>query len=213
MEYQTLRGTLVVETHCTPEELQRWTLAEGLGIFWNGDRERQKEALIKIAAQPEGNVVVARTPDGTVVGFLTILPPDPSERWGRDRIPGLLELGGIEVAREWRGLGIGRKLLEAAFESGEYDDCIVFATAYSWCWDLKGMGMSIAQYRKMLQAVFGPFRFEPYATDEPNIRCYEGNVLAARVGPNVPLKLFRRFLGLLMQEEDRPDLLIEEGIF
>ncbi len=201
MEYQTPQGKLIIETHCSPERLQAMELAEGMGIFWHGDVRRQKEALVNIARQPESNVVVAHTEDDTIVGFLTILRPDPNERWGRDRIPGLLELGGIEVAPAWRGLGIARKLLEAAFGSGEYDDRIVFATAYSWCWDLEGLGLSISQYRQMLANIFAAFGFETYVTDDPNIRCYPGNVLAARVGPKAPLKLLRRFLGLLVEEQ------------
>lgn len=208
MKLETPEGVVNIESHCTPEELQQWRLADGLGIFWHGDLERQKVALMSIAGQPESNIVVARTDDGTVVGFLTILAPDPTERWGKDRIAGLLELGGIEVARHWRGFGIAQKLLEAAFEDGEYDECVVFATAYSWCWDLEQMGLSIAEYRKMLNTVFRPFGFEPYVTDEPNVRCYAGNALAARVGPRVPLKLFRQFLGLLVQAENRSELLM-----
>jgi acetoin utilization protein AcuA len=208
MEYQTPKGNLTIETHCSPEAIQRSRLAEGLGIFWHGDLERQKTALVKIAGQPEGNVVTAHTDDGTIVGFLTILAPDPTERWGKDHIAGLLELGGIEVAQDWRGFGIARKLLEATFENGEYDECVVFATAYSWCWDLDRMGLSIAEYRKMLNTVFRPFGFEPYVTDEPNVRYYAGNALAARVGPKVPLKLFRQFLGLLVQDENRSEFLM-----
>ena len=201
MEYTTPKGKLIIEPHCAPERLQEMELAEGMGIFWHGDAQRQKEALVNIARQPEGNVVVARTEDGTIVGFVTILSPDPKERWGRAQIPGLLELGGIEVAPAWRGMGVARKLLEATFGSGEYDDRIVFATAYSWCWDLEGLGMSIARYRQMLADVFGPFGFETYVTDDPNIRCYPGNVLAARVGPRAPLKLLRRFLDLLVEKQ------------
>jgi len=201
MEYRTPKGTLSIESHCTPEQLQTMELAEGMGIFWHGDAQRQKEALVNIARQPDGNVVVARTAGGTVVGFLTILRPDPNERWGREQLPGLLELGGIEVAPAWRGLGIARKLLETAFGSGEYDDRIVFATAYSWCWDLEGLGLSISQYRQMLADIFGPFGFETYVTDDPNIRCYPGNVLAARMGPKAPLKLLRRFLDLLVERQ------------
>ncbi len=208
MKLHTPNGTLIIETHCTPEKLEQWQLADGLGIFWHGDLERQKEALISIAGKPESNVVVARTDDGTIVGFLTISAPDPNERWGKDHTPGLLELGGIEVARAWRGFGVARKLLEAAFQDGEYDDCIVFATAYSWCWDLDGMKMDVATYRKMLNTVFRPFGFEPYVTDEPNIRYYAGNALAARVGPNVPLKLLRQFLDLLVQDRNRPEFVM-----
>lgn len=208
MEYQSDEGTLIIETHCSPEDIQRCRMAEGLGILWHRDAERQKAALVKIAGQPDGNVVIARTRDDTIIGFLTILRPDPSERWGKEQIPGLLELGGVEVAPDWRGLNVARKLLEATFGSGEYDDCIIFATAYSWCWDLEGMGMTITQYREMLRDVFGPFGFEPYATDEPNIRCYHGNALAARVGSDVPLKLLRQFMNLLTEDKRQPDFLM-----
>lgn len=61
--------------------------------------------------------------------------------------------------------------------------------------------MSISQYRQMLANIFAAFGFETYVTDDPNIRCYPGNVLAARVGPKAPLKLLRRFLGLLVEEQ------------
>lgn len=208
MELKTPQGKLTVEGWVPPEKLRHWRLSEGLGLFWHGDIERQKAALVALADQPAGNVVTAHTEDGTIVGFLAIGPPSTQHRWGRDAASGLLELAGLEVAESWRRLGVAQGLFEVAFGSGEYDDAIVVALIGAWNWDLEGTGMTVAAYRKVMKALGQPFGFKPYASDDSTVHSWAGDTLVARVGPNVSLDLFRRFQVLLFKDEPRFDLLM-----
>lgn len=209
MELETPQGKLIVEGWVPSDKLREWSLSDGLGMFWHGDAERQKTALLALADRPVGNVVAARTKaDPTIVGFLAIGPPSPQHRWGREPIPRLLELAGLEVAVNWRRLGVARSLFQVAFGSRAYDDAIVVAVMGAWDWDLAGTHMTVAAYRKVMRALGQPYGFKPYASDDPTVQSWSGDTLVARVGPNVSLDLFRRFQALLFQDEPRFDLLM-----
>jgi acetoin utilization protein AcuA len=177
-------------------------LDPGVGAFshygWHG-AEVQGNALRRVAGLPDGRVLVAAH-EGRIVGFLTFHPADRELRWGREPFPELLELGGIEVSRGYRGLGIGRALMAFAFGSGDFEDRIVYATGYTWCWDLEGTGLSKAAYRERIVSLFKPFGFDEHVTDEPNIRFDWCNVLMVRVGPRVSLAAHRRFLSILFEQ-------------
>lgn len=197
----TPRGAVVLLDRVAPEGLGGWPLDEGLGAFGHYSRhaaEVQARALVRVAGLPEGRVLVA-VHEGRTVAFLTFHPPDREVRWGRAQLPELLELGGIEVSRRYRGLGIARGLMALAFEGGAFDDRIVYATGYTWCWDLEGSRLSKAAYRDKVLALFKGFGFDEHVTDEPNIRFDWCNVLMVRVGAGVPLAAYRRFLDLLLE--------------
>ncbi len=198
---QTARGPVGLVARADADLLARLPLDAGLGAFSHYSRyatEIQAKALGRVAGLPEGRVLAA-VHGGCLVGFLTFHPPDRELRWGHEAFPELLELGGIETSRNYRGLGIAPALMALAFEGGEYDDRIVYATGYTWCWDLMATGLSKTAYRERILSLFKRFGFDEHVTDEPNVRFDWCNVLMVRIGPGVSLAAHRRFLGLLLE--------------
>lgn len=198
-QFETAKGTLTIIPACAPQVLETLGIDEGLGYFWHNRPDLQREALLKIAAQTNGFVTVAHSQDQTIVGYVTVTVPDGDTRWGRDRLEGLFELGGIEVGRAWRGLKLSDALLGAMFGEGAFDKQIVIATGYRWCWDVEATGLTIREYRDMLHRVFNRYGFRFYETDEPNIAWYPDNALVARVGPHVLPQLLAQFEALLFE--------------
>lgn len=199
IQIDTRRGEVSVISVCPASTLETLTVDDGLGFFWHNRPDLQRQALLRIAAQPQGRVTIAHNANRAIVGYVTITSPDGDTRWGRDHIDGLLELGGIEVSRAWRGLGLSAALMKATFAGGAFDKQIVIATGYRWCWDVEPTGLTVREYRDMLHRVFQRYGFEFFDTDEPNIAWYPDNALVARIGPHVPPQLMGRFKGLLLE--------------
>jgi acetoin utilization protein AcuA len=150
---------------------------------------------------PHGRVLVAHC-GRRLVAYLTIHPPESDSRWARLPAGQILELGGIEVARGWRGQGIARRLMDLAFSSPDLDASIVYAQALTWCWDMEGSGLGREAYREMMRRLFGAYGFMPCATDEPNIRYDRGNLLLARIGPQAPPSLAEQFQAMLIETRE-----------
>lgn len=198
IQYETSRGTVTIVPACALEEMNKLGIDDGLGFFWHNRPDLQLDALKKIAATPEGCVTVAH--DGTrIIGYVTIALPDPDVRWGRDHIPGLYELGGIEVSRNWRRAGIGAMILNATFTEEAYANAIVLATGYRWCWDFEDSGISVREYRDNLHRMFQKYGFEFFDTDEPNVAWYPDNALVARIGKRASRDLVKKFKALLFE--------------
>ena len=195
----TPRGVVTVVPHCPAEQVARLGIDDGLGFFWHKRPDLQHQALVKIAALPDGNVTLAYNEGRVIVGYVTVSLPDVDTRWGRDHIADLYELGGIEVARSWRGCGLSRALLTALFADGGYDRAIVLATGYRWCWDYESSGMGVREYRDVLHRTMQRAGFEFFDTDEPNIAWYPDNALVARVGKQAPNDLLKKFKALLFE--------------
>lgn len=186
----TPRGEISVEGPLSPERLAALRMDPGLKSFRSP--ERQKEALKEIASLPRGAVVAALAQE-SIVGYVTFHPPDEFERWAHGGLQHLLELGAIEISPSWRRLGIASALLEVSFADGALDDYIVISPEYYWHWDLEGTGLSIWQYRKVLESVMGRVGLEPRPTDDPEISSHPANMLMVRVGPRVPREDVIRF--------------------
>ena len=184
---------------CPAARIQELSIDSGLGFFWHNQPDMQRQALLRIASEPGGRVALAHTSQGIIIGYVTITLPEADTRWGRDQLPGLYEMGGIEVSRDYRGAGLGRALLASVFTPEAYAAEIVIATGYRWCWDVDSARISVREYRCMLERMFGAFGFKIYATDEPNIMWYPDNALVARIGPQVPPELNDKFMGLLFE--------------
>jgi GNAT superfamily N-acetyltransferase len=158
--------------------------------------EREQALLERIAAQPENDLVIAHTPEGAIVGEVSLAPGDG--RWfGLD---GLYEAA-IEVAPEWRNVGLGEMLLRFAFERPYVERLIVIAFGLSWHWDLAGTGISAWEYRDRLTRLFKTAGFEVYSTDDPEVLSAEANVLVARVGREAPHALYDEFSRRLRSEQ------------
>lgn len=190
IEYETRHGKAIVEGPVDAEKLESYTLHEDLKAF--RPARQQHVALVGIAKLEEGRIILIRQ-DNLVVGYVTYLYPDPLERWAEDRIPNMIELGAIEVIPSFRGTGAGKKLLEVSFMDDAMEDYLVITTEYYWHWDLKGTGLSVWDYRNMMERMMKPTKFEYYATDDPEITSHPANCLMARVGSRVQGETLERF--------------------
>lgn len=193
IEMNTKYGPIIVEGPVPSEQLAQYTFHEDLVSF--RPPRQQHQALIEIAKLDEGRIIIIREHD-VVVGYVTYLYPDPLERWAEDRIENMIELGAIEVIPKYRGVGAGKKLLEVSFLSDEMEDYLVITTEYYWHWDLKGTGLNVWEYRKMMERMMQTKNFEAYATDDPEITCHPANCLMARIGKRVTQDTVNRFNAL-----------------
>jgi acetoin utilization protein AcuA len=165
-------------------------LLEGLRMHPDLDAFRkpseQLEALIDIAGLPEGRVIAA-VEDQTVIGYVTFHYPDELELWSQGGMMDLIELGAVEVANGYRGGGLGKLLISTAFEREQLENCIVYTTEYYWHWDLKGSGLDVWAYRKMMEKLMKTVDMVWYATDDPEICSHPANCLMVRIGREVPM--------------------------
>lgn len=163
------------------------------------DPAGQLEALVSIAGDPPGSVT-ALVRGNELLGYVAFHPPTEIESWGFDRTGQILELGAIEVAPTERGQRWAERLLAASFEGGRFDHTVVFATLYSWHYDLARSGLGDLAYRRMLERLYGSAGLELFATTDEEIRSSPANALMARVGPHAPTEVvaeFHRLRGLL----------------
>jgi len=188
--------TLIVEGPIPPERLQNYRLHEKLDAFRKP--EAQLKALVRIASFPEGRIIAAREGD-LIVGYVTFHYPDELERWSQGGIEELIELGAIEVADEYRGLGIGKAMLEVAFAHGQLDNMIVFTTEYYWHWDLDGTKLGVWEYRNMMERLMKSVGMVCLPTDDPEIRSHPANCLMVRIGSKVPQEAIEKFDQLRMR--------------
>ncbi|MBI2761637.1 MAG: hypothetical protein HYX51_09460 [Chloroflexi bacterium] len=192
---ETARGRLYLRDRCPASVVARMRVAEGMQAFARG-AEREHALLERIAAQPENDLVIAHTPEGEIVGEVSLAPGDG--RWfGLD---GLYEAA-IEVAPDRRHVGLGEMLLRFTFERPFVERLIVIAFGLSWHWDLAREGLSAWEYRDRLTHLFKTVGFEVYSTDDPEVLSAEANVLVARVGREAPHALYDEFSRRLRSEQ------------
>lgn len=152
----------------------------------------QHEALVEIAGLPEGRIIIAR--DGEmIVGYVTFHYPDEMERWSEGNMQDLIELGAIEVANDYRGLGLGKRMIKLAFEGQQLENMIVFTTEYYWHWDLQNSKLSVWDYRAMMEKLMKCVDMVWFATDDPEICSHPANCLMVRIGKEVPLSSAEQF--------------------
>ncbi|CAM3651349.1 GNAT family N-acetyltransferase [Marinicrinis lubricantis] len=186
----TAHGTIWIEGPVSSEILQTYIMDEGLDAFREPDEQHQ--ALCEIASLPEGRIILARL-EKRIVGYVTFHYPDEMERWSQGQMEDLIELGAIEVSPSFRSFGLGKRMIKLAFLNQQLDDVIVFTTEYYWHWDLKGSGLSVWDYRKMMEQLMKCVGMVWYATDDPEICSHPANCLMARVGPRVPISSVEQF--------------------
>lgn len=179
----TSHGLVFVEGPVSADKLDEYRLDEGLKKFRTA--EQQKQAMVEIAALPDSYVYVARQKK-TVIGYVLFLPPDEYLCWGNNQVPGLLELGAIEVAPTWRRKGIGSALLREAFKNEAFEDYLIISMEFSWHWDLDSTKLSLWEYRQMLIDKLGHFGFELWQTNDLDILSHPANTFMVRAGRYVP---------------------------
>nr|WP_280518710.1 GNAT family N-acetyltransferase [Lederbergia wuyishanensis] len=190
MELKTKNGNLLIEGPISADQLSKLEFHEDLVAF--RPAKQQHEALIGIADLPEGRIIIARY-ENEVVGYVTYLYPDPLERWSQGNMVNLIELGAIEVIPKYRGSGVGKGLLHVSMMDDAMEDYIIITTEYYWHWDLKGTGLDVWEYRKIMEKMMNSGGLEWYATDDPEITSHPANCLMVRVGARVDTESLQQF--------------------
>ncbi len=186
----TPAGDLIIEGPVSAEKLAEYEFHKDLVAF--RPPEKQHQALIEIADLPEGRIIIAR--DGqTIVGYATFLYPDPLERWSEAKIENMIELGAIETIPQFRGFGVGKCILTVSMMDDAMEDYIIITTEYYWHWDLKGTGLNVWEYRKIMEKMMSAGGLQWYATDDPEICSHPANCLMVRIGSRVNSESIQRF--------------------
>ncbi|QHS23042.1 GNAT family N-acetyltransferase [Virgibacillus sp. MSP4-1] len=187
---ETENEPITIEGPISSDQLSVYKFHEGLKAF--RPPQRQFEALLDIADFEEGRILIARTQD-TIIGYVTFLYPDPLERWSELKMEDLLELGAIEVASPFRNYKIGSTLLKVAMMDDYMENYIILTTEYYWHWDLKETGLSVWDYRYVMEKMMGAGGLKPYPTDDPEINSHPANCLLVYIGKNVPEESIEKF--------------------
>ncbi|MCQ6560387.1 GNAT family N-acetyltransferase [Paenibacillus mendelii] len=181
---------LIIEGPIPADALSRLILHPDLDAFRRPSE--QHKALIEIADLEEGRIIAAR--DGeTIVGYVTFHYPDELERWSEGGMDDLIELGAVEVADDYRSLGLGKRMIRTAFAGDQLENAIVYTTEYYWHWDLEGTKMNVWEYRSMMEKLMQSVGMVWFATDDPEICAHPANCLMVRIGKDVPLSSVEQF--------------------
>lgn len=189
-EVKTPNGNIMIEGPISAEELASYEFHEDLTAF--RPSPQQHKALIGIAELEEGRILIARDRQ-TVVGYVTYLYPDPLERWSEGKMDDLIELGAIEVIPAFRGCSVGKNLLMVSMMDDAMEDYIIITTEYYWHWDLKGTGLNVWEYRKVMEKMMNAGGLVWYATDDPEICSHPANCLMVKIGKRVGNESIQQF--------------------
>jgi len=199
---ETSGGDITLCALTAPDHLEGLILTEGLGAYCRYRTGETLTILRRVLGAPGCRVLAALT-GHTLVGYLALFHPGPEERWGQRPIPGLVDLGALEVDRAWRRRGLARALLQAAFGGGDFDEAIVIAPQYATDWDLETSGLSSHEYRHLILRLFRRHGFADFVTDEPLVAADPRNCLLVRVGEGAPPALYEAFRALLIEVAPR----------
>lgn len=189
-ELDTKEGKLIIEGPIPSETLASYDFHRDLVAFRTP--KKQHQAIVEIAKLPEGRIIIARH-NNTIVGYVTYLYPDPLERWSEGKMEDLIELGAIEVIPQFRGFHVGQNLLKVSMMDDAMEDYIIITTEYYWHWDLKGTGLDVWQYRKVMEKMMHAGGLTWYATDDPEISSHPANCLMAKIGKRIELESVQQF--------------------
>ncbi|WP_280769939.1 GNAT family N-acetyltransferase [Salipaludibacillus daqingensis] len=183
IENRTKDGkTFLIEGPVEKKVIEESEFDEGLVAFRPPDQQRK--ALLKVADLDESRIIIVKEAN-KIVGYAIYLYPDPLERWSEVNLDNLLELGAIEVSANYRGYQLAKTLLKVSMMDDAMEDYIIITTEYYWHWDLRGTGLSIWEYRDIMEKVMKTGGLEWYATDDPEICSHPANCLMARIGKRV----------------------------
>lgn len=190
---ETPQGSLTVRSLCPPGFFTGLRLDSGLGRFAHYSSIIQNvEAFESVASQIGGRVTLAIIDTTLIVGYCVGWYPAPDERWSA--LGELMyESAAVEVSRNFRGLQIGRRMVDMTMDDDFFEDKITYMTGLSWHWDLEGKGLTAAKYRVMMMELYGRYGFREVYTNEPNIALRPENVMMIRVGSRVSEEDLKRF--------------------
>lgn len=181
---------LRIEGPLSQDELAKLSMHPDLDAFRRP--KDQHEALLEIAGLEEGRIIAACEGD-LIVGYVTFHYPDELERWSEGGMLDLIELGAIEVADQYRGFGLGKKMIQQSFAEEQLENMIVYTTEYYWHWDLEGTKLNVWEYRGMMEKLMKSVDMVWFATDDPEICSHPANCLMVRIGKEVPLQSVEHF--------------------
>ena len=190
MNHRTDDGQIIIEGPMSSTDLKKHLFHDALSAF--RPAQQQFKAILEIANLPEGRMIIARS-QNTIIGYVTYLHPSPLERWATFEMDNLLVLGAIEIAPDYRGAKIASKLLELSMLDNFMENYIIISTEYYWHWDLRGTGLSIWEYRKVMEKVMAAGGLTPNRTDDPEINSHPANCLMVRIGKHVSQKSIEQF--------------------
>ena len=193
---ETPAGALLLRDFCPPSLIERLTADKGLHAFARLP-ERELQLFLGISRRPDCALTLAHTPEGVIVGEVTLAPGD--EWW--EGLENVYEVA-IEVSSNWRGFGVARQLLSFALKLDALEDIILFALGLSWHWDTDGLSISVFQYREMIARLFASQGFAEYPTTEPNVSLEPANILLARIGKRVDQRAASQFLNRLLSSSN-----------
>ncbi len=179
-EIITNKGPVIFEGPVSSEYLDSLEINRALNNFRHP--KRQKEALGLVANHPEGLVYIARS-GPEIIGYVLFHYPNKYSRWVRH--PRVLELGAIEISRDWQQKGIAKELLQEAFKNPVLDEYILISTEFYWHWNLRTSGLGVWEYQNMIKRIYGSVGFKRRHTDDPEILEHSANMLMVRIGKNV----------------------------
>jgi acetoin utilization protein AcuA len=190
----TALGRLHIRGPVNAEELNNYSLAEGLACFRPACRQHQ--ALVELSREPDGIIFTASLAN-KIISYVTFQKPDYP--WWQTRcFPSLLELGSIETDPAWRKMGLTNILLTNVFNNPDFkyfDDYVVMAVQFIHSWDLKNTALAPWAYRQFMLDLFKKYNFVTWETVDPEVREHPCNVLLARVGRNLDAKTISFFTG------------------
>ena len=192
----TPKGAVLLRDFCPPSLVERLRADEGLKAFARLP-EREHKLLLNISKRPDCALALAHTPNGEIVGEVTLAPGD--EWW--EGLENVYEIA-IEVSSNWRNVGIAHSLLSFALELDALEDMILFAIGLAWHWDMQGLDISVYKYRKLIIELFGSQGFTEYPTTEPNVTMEPANVLLARIGSRVDARASSSFFNRLLNSSN-----------
>lgn len=198
----TSRWGIALKALTAPEDLDRLIPGDGLGAYCRYRAGQTGAILRRVLRAPQGCVLAALAGE-SIVGYLALFQPGPEERWGRQPLPGLVELGALEVDRAWRRQGLARRLLQAAFAGGKLDGAIVIAPQLASDWDLERSGLGWREYRHLILRLLRRHGFAEFVTDEPLVAADPRNCLLVRVGEAAAPGLYQAFRALLTEVSPR----------
>lgn len=176
----TARGEVVIRGPVAGEILSCMRLSGQMDSFRPPDA--QLRSLVYITGLPRGRVYIAHN-NNTIVGYVTFHLPDSCSCWHSH--PGIIELGGIEVAREWRSHHVAGTLLQFIFQDEFWEDFIIIGLECFRNWDLQSSGLNVWQYRSMMDRLIRQVNFYPCFTRMYDVLDHPANALVARRGTRV----------------------------
>ncbi len=190
----TAQGPVAIAPFSSPEQIHRYRFDQQFGSHAQYKSiYTKRQTLEKIAAKQGTRVVLALSPQDTIIGFGVLDFPEPHERWFQLGPGVMIELKAIEVSRSWRANKLASRIVGHLMRHPQIEEMIAYLVGYSWTWDLDGTGFSAQQYRRMLIDLFTPHGFSEYQTNEPNICLRPENLFMGRIGIRVPEQVQQQF--------------------